>query len=66
MNFNKWLNKTSLGVVSLEYDLDRCWRASRKAAKHEIKQKVLCILRRLNRGNINDLPKDRIKEIEKL
>lgn len=32
----------------------------------ECKQEVLKILNRRNNGNINDLPEDRIKEIEKL
>lgn len=53
MSFNTWRNKNSskLGIVSLGYDLDRCWRASRAETKAAFKRKVMKILDRYSRGD---------------
>jgi len=48
MSFNKWYNKNSskLGIISLGYDLDKAWRASKTEEKSSLKRKILTILKR--------------------
>ena len=68
MNFNQWFesqnkcHKSLYGGQSIlektKWEMGGAWEAC--------KQEVLKILNRRNNGNINDLPEDRVKEIENL
>jgi hypothetical protein len=59
MNYNEW--RETEPTIKFG-DQIHCGRLSWEACKKE----VLKILNRPNKGNINDLPEDRTKEIEKL
>lgn len=60
MSFNTWWKENSkkLGVVSLGYDLDRCWRASRAEAKANFKRKVLKELKGFEGEYVCDVSRD--------
>lgn len=67
MSFKTWIdNVKGLGIVSLGYDLDKCWRASRAETKRSMKRKMLRIIDKCKKEDdytVADYIKDEIERL---